>query len=315
MNEQIVRVIDIAELTPRIKRFRLVSTNGKLASFSPGSHLAVEIPLRQKTLRNSYSLCSYPYKTEFYDIAVLLTKNSRGGSEYLHQISVGTELKIGFPRNSFCLNSLARKYILIAGGIGITPFLSILNSLTRYNASFELHYANKSIKECAFYEFLQQKYSSQVRFYFSEKGECLKPKQIFKEQPLGTHVYLCAPQSLRSDCCSVAQALGYPDSAIHREVFGAIKTNKIKPFNVILAKSNQEIKVPKERTLLEALEAAGISANYSCRAGGCGACEVKIIEGEIDHLDSYYSPEEKAKQDRILTCVSRAKSKQLVIDL
>lgn len=84
MNEQIVRVVDIAELTPRIKRFRLVSTNGKLASFSSGSHLAVEIPLGQKTLRNSYSLCSSPYQTDFYDLAVLLAKNSRGGSQYLH---------------------------------------------------------------------------------------------------------------------------------------------------------------------------------------------------------------------------------------
>lgn len=316
MNQQTVKVVEIEKLTPRIKRFRLVSANGqKLPSFSPGSHLAVEIPLGQKIKRNSYSLCSSPYKTDFYNLAVLLKDNSRGGSEYLHQISTGTELKIGFIKNSFCLNSLARKYILIAGGIGITPFISMLANFRRFNTPFELHYAAISIPECAFYDFLQQKYSTQVEFYFSDRQERLNPQQILKEQPLGTHVYLCAPLSLMEECSNTARALGYPNSAIHRELFGAEKTTKVKPFTAVLAQSEKEIKVPRDKTLLEALEAADISPNYSCRAGGCGACEVKVIEGEIDHLDSYYSPEEKAEQNKILTCISRAKSSQLVIDL
>ncbi|MBE9046504.1 oxidoreductase [Pleurocapsales cyanobacterium LEGE 10410] len=313
MNEQVVRVVEIEKLTPRIKRFRLVSVNGKLASFSPGSHLAVEIPLAKRQY-NSYSLCSSPYQTNFYDLAVLLSENSRGGSEYLHQITTGTELKLGLPKNSFALNSLARKYILIAGGIGITPLISMLFVITRHQIPFELHYAAKSPTECAFYRFLQQ-YGDRVKFYFSERGNRLNPKQILQEQPLGTHVYLCVPQSLREDCRGAASALGYPKSAVHRELFGAVKTNKFKPFTAVLARSEQRIDVPQDKTLLEALEAAGIKANYSCRAGGCGACEVKVIEGEINHLDSYYSPAEKAEQNRILTCISRAKSKQLVIDL
>lgn len=316
MNQQTVRVIEIEKLTPRIKRFCLASADGgRLASFSPGSHVAIEIPLEQKIKRNSYSLCSSPYQTNFYDLAVLLKEESRGGSEYLHQISTGTKLNIGFPKNNFCPNSLARKYILIAGGIGITPFISMLANFSIFNTPFELHYAAKSIKECAFYNFLQQEYSNLVRFYFSDRKERLNLQQILKEQPLGTHVYLCAPPSLMSECSSVAQALGYPSSAIHRELFGAVKTNKVKPFTAVLAQSEKSIKVPKDKTLLEALEAAGISPNYSCRAGGCGACEVKVIEGKINHLDSYYSPEEKAEQNRILTCISRAKSKQLVIDM
>ena len=320
---QQVTVIDIEKLTPRIKRFRLASAEGKkLTPFSPGSHLAVEIPVEQKIRRNSYTLCSSPYETKFYDLAVLLCENSRGGSQYLHQIEIGTRLNIGLLKNSFYLNSLARKYILVAGGIGITPILSMLVTLSKDQTPFELHYAAKSIEECAFYEFLQQQYSDRVKFYFSQKGDCgasqrhrLVPKQILEKQPLGTHIYMCAPQSLMADCRSAARALGYPDSAIHRELFGAVKTNKVKPFTAILAQSETEIKVPQDKTFLEALEAAGISPNYSCRAGGCGACEVKVIEGEINHLDSYYSPEEKAEQDRILTCISRAKSKQLVIDL
>lgn len=316
MNEQTVEVVGIEKLTPRIKRFRLASAEGKrLASFSAGSHIAVEIPLGQKTRRNSYSLCSSPYETEFYELAVLLSQNSRGGSQYLHQIEVGTKLNIGLPKNSFNLNSLARKYILVAGGIGITPLLAMLVSAGKYKIPWELHYAARSQKECAFYNFIQQKYSNSVKFYFGDRRERLNPKQILKEQPLGTHVYLCAPQSLMADCRSAAQALGYPDSAIHRELFGAVKSNKVKPFTAVLAQSEKEIKVPKDQTLLEALEAAGLSPNYSCRAGGCGACEVKVIEGEIKHLDSYYSSAEKAEQDRILACISRAKSKQLVIDL
>ncbi len=316
MNEQIVKVAEITQLTPRIKNLRLFSADEKrLAAFSPGSHVAIEIPLEQKKRYNSYSLCSSPYQTDSYEIAVLLSENSHGGSQYLHQLSVGTELKIGFPKNSFAMFGLARKYVLIAGGIGITPLLSMLTALSRSKTPFELHYAAKSSKECAFYKFLQQQYSSQVKFYFSKKGNRLDPKQVLKEQPLGTHLYLCAPHSLMADCRSAAQALGYPSSAIHRELFGAVKTNKVKLFTAILAKSKKEVEVPKDQTLLEALEATGVAANYSCRAGGCGACEVKVLEGEIIHLDSYYSPEEKAAQDRILACISRAKSKQLIIDL
>ena len=316
MNDQIVKVAEITKLTPRIKGLRLVSADEKrLAAFSPGSHIAIEISLEQKKRYNSYSLCSSPYKTDSYEIAVLLTENSRGGSQYLHQLSVGTELNIGFPKNSFAMFSLARKYVLIAGGIGITPLLSMLTALSRSKTPFELHYAAKSPEECAFYKFLQQQYSSQVKFYFSQKGDRLDPKQVLKEQPLGTHLYLCAPHSLMADCRSTAKALGYPSSAIHQELFGAVKTNKVKPFTAILAQSKKEVEVPKDRTLLEALEAADIAANYSCRAGGCGACEVKVLEGEIIHLDSYYSSEEKAAQDRILACISRAKNKQLVIDL
>ncbi len=316
MNEQTVEIVDIAKLTPRIKRLRLVSAGKKkLVPFSPGSHVAVEIPLEQKTRRNSYSLCSSPYQTYFYDLAVLSTETSRGGSQYLHQITTGKKLNISLPKNSFYLNNLARKYILIAGGIGITPLLSMLFYLDTSNTPVELHYAAKSSEECAFYELLQQQYSDRVKFYFSHKGERISPKQILKEQPLGTHVYLCAPQSLMADCCDAGRALGYPDSAIHREIFGAVQTNKVKPFTAVLSQSEKEIKVPPNKTLLEALEAAGINHNYSCRVGGCGACEAKVIEGEINHLDNYYSPEEKAEQDRILTCVSRAQSKQLVIDL
>lgn len=315
MHEQ-VEVVDIAKLTPRIKRFRLVNVNGKrLTAFSPGSHVAVEIPLKQKIQRNYYSLCSSPYEPYFYDLAVLLKKNSRGGSQYLHQITLGTKLNIGLPKNSFCLNSLAKKYVLVAGGIGITPFLSMLATLSKIHIPYKLHYAAKAVEECAFYELLQQQYSDRVKFYLSQKGERISPKHILKEQPLGTHLYLCAPQSLMADCRSVAQALGYPNSSIHQEFFGGVKASELKPFIAILAQSQTEIKVPQDKTLLEALEAAGISPNYSCRAGGCGACEVKVIEGEIKHLDSYYSPAEKAEQDRILTCVSRAKSNQLVIDL
>ena len=312
MNEQI-EVVEIEKLTPRIKRLRLVSAGSKkLVSFSPGSHIAVEIPLEQKIRRN-YSLCSSPNRTDFYDIAVLLTENSSGGSQYLHKITTGTKLNISLPKNSFCLNKLAKKYILIAGEIGITPLLSMLIYLNKLDIPVELHYA-ASPEECAFYQLLQQQYGHCVQFYFSSSDRLI-PKQILQDRSLGTHIYMCAPGSLMADCRSAAQALGYPDSAIHRELFGAAKTNKVKPFTAVLARSKTSIKVPPNKTLLEALEAAGIAANYSCRAGGCGACEVKVIEGEIEHLDNYYSTEEKAEQNRILTCISRAKSKQLVLNL
>lgn len=164
-------------------------------------------------------------------------------------------------------------------------------------------------------DFLDQEYSSQVKFYFSDRSERLQPKQILKQQPLGTHVYLCAPHGLTKECRRVAKVLGYPDSAIHQEIFGAAKVNKHKPFTVVLAQSNQELIVAEDRTLLETLEAAQVPINYACRVGGCGACELKVLAGKVRHLDNYYSTAEKAEQNRILSCVSRAQDRQLVIDL
>lgn len=314
--QQTVEVISINNLTSRIKVLRLANSNGKkLAAFSPGSHITVEIPIGQKLHLNSYTLCSSPYSYDFYDIAVLLTNNSRGGSQYLHQLGVAAKLNISFPKNSFTLASFARKYILIAGGIGITPYLSIMAYLDRNNIPFELHYAAKSISECPFYDFLCREYSSQVKFYFSDRRERIQSKQILKEQPLGTHVYLCAPHGLSKEFRRAAKALGYPDLGIHQEIFGWTKVNKHKPFTVVLAQSNREITVDKDKTLLETLEAAKVSVNYACRIGGCGACELKVLAGKVKHLDNYYSLAEKADQNRILVCVSRAQDSQLVIDI
>ena len=313
---QVVKVVGINDLTSRIKLFRLADVNGrKLASFSPGSHILVEIPGETKKQLNPYTLCSSPYNSEFYEIAVLLTEHSRGGSQYLHEIKIGAKVNISFPKNSFALASLAKKHILIAGGIGITPYISMMAYLSRNNLSFELYYGAKSINECAFYETLQQNYSSQTKFYFSELEDLLNPKQILQEQPLGTHLYLCVSHGLRKNFIEEAQTLGYPNSAIHQEIFGAAKANKHKPFTAILARSEQEMTVAANQTLLEALEAANMPINSSCRVGGCGACELKVLAGEVNHLDNYYSPVEKAEQNRILACISRAKNQQLVIDL
>lgn len=313
---QVVKIIDLKNLTPRIKVFRLAGINSKkLKAFSPGSHVVVEIPVGQKIYRNSYTLCSSSEQTDFYDLAVLLSDNSRGGSQYLHQSKIGTELNISFPKNSFTLASFAKKYILIAGGIGITPYLSMMAYLSKNNILFELHYSVKLISECAFYNFIKHEYSPQTKFYFSELEEYISSTKVLKEQPLGTHVYLCAPHSLRKDFITEAKSLGYPSSAIHQEIFGTKKANQKQSFTANLIKSKQKIVVAKDRTLLEALEAAKVPINYSCRVGGCGACEVKVIAGDIEHRDSYYSTAEKAKQDRILTCISRAKNQQLTIDL
>ncbi len=313
---QAVKIIKIKNLTPKIKVFRLTEIDGKkLKAFSPGSHIAVEIPVGQKIHRNFYTLCSSQQQTEFYDIAVLLTNNSRGGSQYLHRSKIGTKLNISYPKNSFSLASFAQKHILVAGGIGITPYLSMIAYLSKNNIPFELHYAAKSASECAFYDFLKCEYSSQVKFYFSELEEYISPEKVLEKQPLGTHIYLCIPHSLRKDFITRAKSIGYPKSAIHQEIFGAKKVNQKRSFIANLSKSKQKITVAKDRTLLEALEAAKIPIDYSCRIGGCGACEVKVIAGDIEHLDSYYSSVEKTQQNKMLACISRAKNQQIIIDL
>ncbi|WP_020680782.1 PDR/VanB family oxidoreductase [Marinobacterium rhizophilum] len=309
-----VRVTGVIPVAPAIREFRLEPIEAQLTPFSAGSHVIVEMPGAGRVLRNAYSLLSDPADTGAYRIAVRLQESSRGGSKFMHeQVSEGTELLISPPANLFAPSWQGRKHLLIAGGVGITPFLSYIPEMLRRDADFELHYLYRSSQTGAYREALADQLGERYFGYDSATGERCRLEKVLGGRAPGTHVYVCGPQSLLEAVRRTAAELGWPASHIHFEAFAAAQPGE--PFQVELAASRQRLEVPGESSLLEALEDAGINVPSLCRGGVCGQCMTRVLDGDIEHRDSFLSEAEKARQDCIMPCVSRAAKAGLTLDL
>jgi ferredoxin-NADP reductase len=308
----------IVEETKLIKRFYLYPVDRELLpAFTGGSHIATYVKNGDRVLERNYSLVSHPTDRTQYAIAIRKDDHSSGGSVYWHdEINVGDQLEISWPKNHFPLAYKAAKHhVFYAAGIGITPFLTMMEDLTAEGKSFELHYAAKTKADCAFYHHLNAKYPGKCRFYFSriDTPNKMTPATM-AEQRIGTHVYFCGPVSMVKEFREAAERLGYPNHSIHFELFAAEDEGPKDSFVVKLAESNKIVKVSEEETLLEALLKAGVEAPYSCKVGGCGTCEVQVVKGEVDHRDHFYKDEERHTKQVILTCCSRAKE-ELILEL
>lgn len=312
-----VKVAAIQQVTPAVKHFTFVRQDGSLfPSFSGGSHVVVSLNIGGRVHRNPYSLMGSPEENGQYHISVRRQEQSRGGSVFLHdQVKVGTELQITYPVNLFSLSRKAHKHILIAGGIGITPFMSQIFDLNRLGADFELHYAFRTAEHGAFSQQLEQMCGNKAHFYNDSIGTQIDLNALLAKQPLGTHVYVCGPGPMVVAVLESARSLGWPEKHIHNEQFLAPPIGE--PFPIKLARSNIELVVSAEMSMLEAIEAAGVEADYLCRGGVCGRCELEVLEndGALLHNDHYLSDAEKATGKKIMPCVSRAKCGHLSINI
>jgi ferredoxin-NADP reductase len=231
------------------------------------------------------------------------------------RVQVGSVLEIAHPVNLFPLDKIARKHVLIAGGIGITPFMAQLADLNSGGVPYELHYAVRGPEHAAFRDVLEQRVPGRVRMYYDSAGELIDVDGLLLQQPLGTHVYVCGPAGMIERVVNTARACGWPDSHIHWEQFSAPPVGDA--FDVRLAKSNLNVHVVPDQSLLESIEAAGVEVPYLCRGGVCGFCKTRVLEvdGELVHNDHFLSDEERASGKYIMPCVSRALCKKLVLDL
>jgi dimethylamine monooxygenase subunit B len=305
--------------TRDVKRFILAPKNQQnqpLPSFGAGAHITLHLPLEHSIVSRHYSIISNPLSFNHeYEIAVKKISVEKGGSWYLHhKVKEGDTLRASPPDNFFSLRFEARHHVLYAAGIGITPILSMMAHLTSLNASFELHYAAKSIETCPFYQMIKSDYGDKATFYFMERTKTRALlKESLKNQPIGTHVYICGPESFIEDMKVFAREAGFKEQNIHVERFRAhIQPELTRPFSVYLQKSKKMIEVPKNRSLLEVLRENEIPIPYSCKMGICGTCEVDVIDGNVLHFDSFLTDEEK--KSKLLACVSRGVS-QLTLDL
>ena len=299
--------------------FELVHPRGgALPAFSAGSH--IDLHIRTGLIRQ-YSLCNSPEERHRYVIGVLRVPDSRGGSHAVHDALVqGTRVRIGPPRNHFPLAPSARRSILLAGGIGVTAILSMAEQLSRDGADFEMHYCTRSREQTPFLErILAAPYADRVSFYFGSGADArrLDMRAVLAGPAPDTHLYACGPKRFMDAVTETAGRLGWSESHIHREYFGG--AGQIRDddaaFDIKLAGSGRMICVGRRQSALDALLAAGVPVQSSCRQGVCGTCMLRVLEGDPDHRDVFLSGAERARRDRFLPCCSRAAGTLLVVDL
>ncbi|GAB2785823.1 PDR/VanB family oxidoreductase [Halomonas shantousis] len=314
------------KLTVRVRRKSLVAeaimglelvsvTAEPLPAFTPGAHIDVELP---NGLVRQYSLLNNASQSVVYEIAVLLDPAGRGGSECAHRdIHEGDALCIGSPRNHFALVP-AQRTLLFAGGIGVTPILSMADALTRSGADFTMHYCSRSPTRTAFLKRIEASaFADRVHVHFDD-GDATQHLDIdaaLADADEETHLYVCGPQGFMSYVIASAKRLGWSDDCIHLEYFAGTTADMAEDgsFEVELAGTGQVIRVAADQTVAEALLAGGVDVPLSCEQGICGTCAMQVVEGEPDHRDMIFSDEEHAAGKGFTPCCSRAKSPRLVL--
>lgn len=311
-----VVVTEVVEVNALIKRFRFERADGgEMPHFSGGSHVVVEMDDHGTRRMNPYSLMSDPSDTKGYEISVRRDEAGRGGSLYMHRHVVpGMRMQIGHPVNLFPPDARAKKHLFLAGGIGITPFMSMMAQLAPMGPRFELHYSVRSMALGAYVDRLRDAYHDRVHIYVDEQGEAINLNTLLSTQPLGTHLYVCGPKGMIDWVKTTALGMGWPANTVHSEEFLAPPVGQ--PFTVELAASAKSVQVGAAQSILEAMEAAGVDAPYLCRGGACGQCETNVLrcDGHIHHHDHWLSDDEKASGTKIMPCVSRFEGKSLVLD-
>jgi ferredoxin-NADP reductase len=310
-----VRVKRIGYEAESINSFELVSPDGgELPPFTAGAH--IDLHLANGMIR-SYSLVNDQNERHRYVIAVNNEAAGRGGSKLVHDsLRAGQVIEISYPRNNFTLHEEAAHSVLIAGGIGITPLLSMIRRLEVLGRSWELHYAARTRPAAAFLDDLNALRPPKLYLTFDQEpnARMIDLASIVKSAPADAHIYCCGPVSMLE--AFEAATADRPAGHVHVEYFKA----KEKPaadggFEIRLARSKQTIAVQPGQTILDALLSAGINVNYACSEGVCGTCETRLIEGTPDHRDLFLSREEQQASTSIMICCSGSKSPTLVLDI
>ena len=295
--------------------YELVVPRGRdLPRFAAGAH----VDLRFDGLVRQYSLCNDPAERRRYCIAVLREEESRGGSRHLHDnVQVGDLIEVSMPRNNFPLGAAAERHLLIAGGIGIAPIMSMVAELRRRRAGFALHYCARSAARTAFREDLAPLVADgRVQFHY-DGGDPARGFDIaaaLRNPPPETHLYYCGPAGLMAAVAAAAKE--WPVGTVHCEYFTAPPAASVAedhPFRVRLAKRGVEYDIPVGETIVGVLRRHGITVPTSCQLGYCGACVTRYLEGEPDHRDQVLR--EFGRERYVLICCARSKTPVLHLDL
>lgn len=294
----------------------LVSAKGELLpEFTAGAHIDLHLP---GGMVRSYSLASYQGNRTHYEIAVQREDVGRGGSKWLHDYArVGQIIPVTPPKNDFALVENASESIFFAGGIGITPILSMVQRLDALGKAWTLHYATRSREATAYIEELDRLDNGHGRIHYSiggERAERLNIKRVIEGAPVGVHFYCCGPTRMIDDYVAAAESRA--KELVHYERFAATsEAVTAGGFDIVLAKSGGTVSVAPGQRMLDALLDANVQVPYACSNGICGTCLTEVIKGTPDHRDDFLSDDEKKAGKSIIVCCSGSLTPELVLDL
>ena len=304
-----------------INTFELVHPGGEaLPRFTAGSHIDVLVP---GGLVRQYSLCNNPSEDTRYVIAVLKVRGGRGGSRTMHDsVRAGDEISVSVPRNNFELVESARRHLLIAGGIGVTPLMAMAERLDALDAEYTLHYCTRSPEQTAFRDRLEERVQKGLVIYHHDGGDPAKGirlAEVLDEYEPGTHLYYCGPPGLME--AVGREASQWPKEAVHCEYFAPPPTvwpqvgrsAAAAEFSVRVASSGLVLPVPRDLSIVEVLRDAGVDCSTSCESGVCGTCRTRYLEGTPEHHDFVLNDEER--ESYVMICCARASSEVLVLDI
>ena len=307
-----MRIAEKRRLTDSIAEFVLEPVDASpLPGFGAGAHVTVRTP---SGAMRRYSLTNPDEAPDRYVIAVKREPESRGGSASMHAADTGTEVTVEPPENDFPLTE-APEYLLIAGGIGVTPIYAMAAELERQGKRFRIIYCTRSAGDTAYLDEMTAAYGDRLHIHHDD-GD---PDRVYDfwdhfAEPQKTHVFCCGPKPLMEEIQAISGH--WPEGRVHFEDFKPVEVVRADDtaFEVELRATGDTVTVPEDRSILEALRDAGHATVSSCESGTCGTCKTRLIEGEVDHRDMVLMDHEKS--DHVMICVSRAADGgKLVLDL
>jgi ferredoxin-NADP reductase len=295
-----VAVLDLAD-----------ATGAPLPPWDPGAHIDLRLP---GGMVRQYSLCGDPADRTTWRIGVLREPDGRGGSAHVHDaVREGTVVDARGPRNHFALVD-APRYLFIAGGIGVTPIVPMVAAVAAAGARWDLHYGGRSRRSMAFLDAFPPAQRPSVTLYPQDEVGLIDLDRVLGRPRADTAVYCCGPEPLLA--AVERRCAAWPAGSLHVERFAPrAAAGPLEAFEVELAASGLTLTVPPNQSVLRALEEAGVEVLSSCREGTCGTCETPVLAGRVDHRDSLLTPDERAANDTMFVCVSRAAGPGLVLDL
>lgn len=313
-----LKVASARMLTETVRQLEFVrGDGGMLAGYAPGAHVKFSLPAGER----SYSLIDFEPVSpgsgvDRYRFAVQLEPQSTGGSRYMHDLVPGDEVLTLPPGNDFPLVA-GKPALLIAGGIGVTPIVSMATALKYGATPFRFHYAGRTSAAMAYRDELEQAFGDQLTLHFDDQPEtALDIAGLAASVGAEEHVYVCGPKGMIEAVKSAMEAAGVTPDRIHFELFtSAAGQAGDRAFEVEVHSTGEVFVVPPGKSIIEVLEAGGVELVYDCKRGDCGICQTNVIAGEPDHRDVVLSDSEKDAGKVMQICVSRAKSARLVLDL
>lgn len=313
-------VTDIHAETALIRAIKLARPHGEpLPSWEAGAHVKVRLPdggERSYSLINTSLDPAATTRPHAYRLGIRLEQPSQGGSKFMHALNIGDIVSVSAPRNNFPLEPTSRPIVLLAGGIGVTPVLSIATALTAGERPYRFFYAGRSRDQLAFLRESEALGGDHLTIHTDDAGGIFDVRDLMASLTNDEPLYLCGPKPMIDTAIQGAKDLGWADGRLRFELFAtAAPLAGDQPFEVVLNNSGKTFLIPPDKTILAVLIEAGVDPLHDCQRGDCGICQVSVIEGTPDHRDYILTDAEKKAGKVMQICVSRSKSPRLVLDL